>query len=162
MPRYEDHITQVKSNLNFLKTINEHAPNHLDWQVTTCFYTALHLVNAHLATLNLQYRSHTDVRDIINPYKTLSLGKLPEDEFVAYDSLFSYSRRACYLVNQKDNKLKTEDVFFTYDKHLAKSIRHLEVICQFFDTKYNLNLPVIPIKCTHLHNQSTFKHFKIL
>ena len=92
MPRYEDHIKQVNSNLQFLQKINQNAPDHLDWQVTVCFYSALHLVNAHLATLNLQYRNHTDVRDIINPYNKLSLGKLPEDEFVSYDSLFSNSR----------------------------------------------------------------------
>ncbi len=162
MPRYEDHIKQVNSNLQFLQKINQNAPDHLDWQVTVCFYSALHLVNAHLATLNLQYRNHTDVRDIINPYNKLSLGKLPEDEFVSYDSLFSNSRRARYLVNHNDNNLMSDVGSFTYDKHLAKSIRHLETMIRYFDAKYTLDLPIIQIKCAQLRNQNEFKYFKLL
>ena len=132
MPKFEDHIAQSKRNLTFLEIINNNAPAHLDWQVTVCFYTALHLVNAHLAHFGMQYRSHTDVKFHINPENVTSLMRLPEDIYLAYEALFSNSRRSRYLVNQKDNNLKSETMAFTSGKHLGKAIRHLNTICLYF------------------------------
>ena len=74
-------------------------PSQFDWQVTICFYTAVHLINCHLANFGLQYRKHKDVKDALNPY-TISPAKLPEDEYSAYISLQSLSRRSRYLVNE--------------------------------------------------------------
>jgi hypothetical protein len=65
MPQFADHIKQANSNFLFLKSVNQTSPAHVDWQVTVCFYTALHLVNAHLAKYNQQFRNHTDVKDAI-------------------------------------------------------------------------------------------------
>jgi hypothetical protein len=54
---FEENIAQAKSNLNFLETVNQKIGNYYDWQVTICFYTAGHLVNAHLTTNNLPISS---------------------------------------------------------------------------------------------------------
>ena len=44
MPQFEDHVKQAQHNLKFLENINAGNYDCVDWQVTTCFYTALHLV----------------------------------------------------------------------------------------------------------------------
>jgi hypothetical protein len=161
VPQFDDHIKQAKSNLSFLEIINQSAPIHFDWQVTACFYAALHLVNAHLANFGQQYRSHTDVKDVINPYNTTSVMKLTPDAYTAYESLFSLSRRARYLINKKDDNLFTDAPFFTHEKHLAKSIRHLEALCCYFDNLYTLNVPKMTVKCSFLKNKNEFQFFDI-
>jgi hypothetical protein len=159
MPQFSDHIKQAQSNLSVLKVINQASPTHFDWQVTVCFYTALHLVNAHLAKYNQQYRNHTDVKHVLNPFNAVSVMKLTPDAYTAYTSLFSLSRRARYLINEKDDNLNSNTPFFTHDKHLAKSIRHLDLLCTYFDKEYNLNLPKTPIKCGFITDKNTVKFF---
>lgn len=161
MPKFQDHITQANKNLAFLEIINHTAPEHHDWQVTTCFYTALHLVNAHLAHFDMQYRSHTDVKYAINPHNSTSIMRLPEDIYVAYESLFSHSRRSRYLINNKDDKLHTDIMAFTGSKHLAKVIRHLDTICIYFAQLYNLDIPITSIKCNQITDRGDFTFFKI-
>jgi hypothetical protein len=130
--------------------------------VTVSFYTALHLVNAHISTFNLQYRRHTDVKDVLNPYNQTSTMRLPENEYTAYMSLQSLSRRARYLVNEKDNNLTTSTAFLTYEKHLAKALKHLDVLMQYFTAKYNYTLPTIKIRCTELKISSDMKYLQKL
>ncbi len=161
MPRFNDHIEQAKKNFRFLSIINQTAPTHFDWQVTTCFYTALHLVNAHLEKGgNMQFRNHSAVKHVISPFSNIAALKMPPEEYACYESLFSLSRRARYLINDKDGHLESADAFFTYDKHLAKSIRHLDKIAQYFTKLYDFDFPEINVKCSHL-NQSNIKFFKV-
>lgn len=150
MAQFNDHINQSKRNLEFLEQINSHCKDHFDWQVTVCFYAALHLVNAHLSKFDLQYRKHKDVKDILNPFSRLSLAKLPETEYQSYIKLQSLSRRARYLVNEKDNHLADDIAHLTYDKHLQKSIKHLDILMQYFSTRYDFTLPTIKLHCVDL------------
>ena len=137
MPKFEEHIQQAEHNLEFLANINETIPNCIDWQITVCFYTALHLVNAHLSKFGHQYRKHTDVQHAINPEVQISPSKLPEDEYVAYTALQQLSRRSRYLVNEKDSKLKETAAARTYDTHLSKAIKHLDRLSHYFSVKYD-------------------------
>jgi hypothetical protein len=84
---------------------------------------------------------------------------LSPDAYTAYISLFSLSRRAHYLINEKDDNLNSNTPFFTHDKHLAKAIRHLDMVCTYFDKIYTLNLPKIPIKCAYITNNNTLNFF---
>lgn len=126
--------------------------------MTVCFYTSLHLINAHLATFDLQYRKHVDVKDALNPERNLSISKLPEDEYVAYMALQMLSRRSRYLVNEKDGKIGSEMAALTYETHLAKAIKHLDCLVLFFKEKYKVVLPVVAFQCTDLKSQ-TLKYF---
>lgn len=159
MARFDDHTLQAKRNLNFLSEVNNKISNCFDWQVTACFYTALHLVNAHLSKYNLQYRKHKDVNYALNFANTLSPARLPEDEYIAYTALQSLSRRSRYLVNEKDNKLGSEDAFLTYDVHLARALRHLNKLLQHFESRYSLNIDMVDIKCSEIKN-GEMKSFK--
>lgn len=162
MASFQEHINQAKSNIVFLQSINQTIDNCIDWQVTVAFYTALHLVNAHISSSGLQYRRHTDVKDVLNPYNQLSTLKLPEDEYTAYVSLQSLSRRARYLVSEKDGNLANDAAFLTYEKHLAKALKHLDVLMQYFTSKYNFNLPIMAVKCSELKIVPTINYLKQL
>ena len=134
----------------FLEKINEHCKEFYDWQVTVCFYSCLHFVNAHLSAYNLQYRKHKDVKDALNPY-SFSPAKLPEEEYTSYISLQSLSRRSRYLVNEKDGNLKNNNAFFTYDKHLQKSLKHLDKLATYFKDRYKFQLDAVKIDCSGLN-----------
>ncbi len=150
MAQFSDHLAQSKKNLAFLSSINQNVANCTDWQVTVCFYTSLHLVNAHLAKFEMQYRKHTDVKNALNPLNALSVAKLPEDIYVSYMILQSLSRRARYLVEEKDTNLKSNAAFLIYDKHLSKALRHLDKIITYFSAHYQFQIPKVNISCPEI------------
>jgi hypothetical protein len=158
---FEEHVAQATSNFKFLETVNQTIKNYHDWQVTTCFYTALHLVNAHLTKHSLQYRQHKDVNHALNPEVPISVSKLPFDEYAAYISLQRLSRRSRYLVNEKDGNVTSEKGFFTYEVHLARAIRNLDKLVAYFNSKYNLSLPTISFTCSELSQSDNLKHVTI-
>jgi len=159
LANFSDHVNQSVNNLKFLEGVNGHLPNHFDWQVTVCFYAALHLVNAHLAQYDLQYRKHSDVTNVINPHNPGSPMKISEETYAAYISLMSLSRRSRYLAIDTD--LASTKAYLTYDKHFAKSVRHLEAIMKWFSSTYpNVALPTINIKCVELKSQESFQFFQ--
>ena len=150
MAQFAEHIQQAKDNLDFLEFINTRDNKHCDWQVTVCFYTALHLINAHLSLFHMQYRKHVDVKDAINPRKLDSIQQgsaLPEAVYLAYMKLQSLSRRSRYLVNEKDGNLQHDQAYLTYDIHLSRALRHLNTIINFFSKKYTTEFIAIKMKC---------------
>ena len=157
MASFDEHVAQSKSNLAFLSCVNQQIKNYLDWQVTVCFYSALHLVNAHLSKHGLQYRKHHDVNFGLNPDVQLSISKLPQDEYDAYIALQRLSRRSRYLVNDKE--IASPNAFFTYDKHIAKAIRHLDKLLNYFSTTYKLDIKPVKFSCTDLKSSDNLKYF---
>jgi hypothetical protein len=150
LAQFDEHIQQAKHNLRFLEFANPSGSIYYDWQVTICFYTALHLVNAHLSLFNMQYRKHVDVKDALNPKNAQSIATgsaLPDNEYLAYMKLQSLSRRSRYLVNEKDGNIASQQAFITHDIHLNKSLKHLNTLINFFSRKYNLSFPKIAITC---------------
>ena len=58
----QKHIEQWKHNRRFVTTIDR---AYRDWQINAIFYTALHLVDAALASLNVSVSDHTQRNDEI-------------------------------------------------------------------------------------------------
>lgn len=56
------HVQQWKHNRRFAKTIDG---TYRDWQITAIFYTALHAVDAALASLGVQVADHTARNDAV-------------------------------------------------------------------------------------------------
>jgi hypothetical protein len=79
-----------------------------------------------------------------------SPAKLPENEYIAYTSLQSLSRRSRYLLNEKDNNLKTDQGFLTYEKHLARALRHLNTLLNHFAGLYQITLPILSVRCQEI------------
>lgn len=156
MAHFDEHISQANKNLQFLEYINKANFDCYDWQVTVCFYSALHLINAHLSLHQMQYRKHVDVKDAINPKNPLSLGKgcaLPQKEYLAYTKLQSLSRRSRYLVNEKDNNLHSDKAALTYDVHLQRALRHLNTLISYFKNSYKISILKIEIKCVGIEQR---------
>lgn len=144
MPNFLEHLRKSNENLVFLEKISNF-DNYWDWKVTVSFYVALHLINAHIAKkIDAHYRSHNKVENAINPFNEMSPTKLNDDIYKSYIKLQNLSRRARYLVHDKPDE-KSDNVFFTYDKHFKKSIIHLDNIISFFENEYNYHLNTIQL-----------------
>ena len=160
MACFKDHIKQANSNLCFLNKINSNN-DFFDWQVTTCYYVAIHIINAHLAEFDSHYKTHNDVKLSINPYTLISACKVDEDTYLSFISLQNLSRRSRYLINENVEKTDDRISYLTYEKHLSKAIRHLEKLIQFIKKKYpNTNIEKVKLTCS-LIKKEELKEFSI-
>lgn len=157
MANFAEHISQAKRNLLFLESINKQSNNFWDWQVTTCFYTSVHLINAHIANFDLHYRSHEQVNEAINPFG-ISPCKLDEETYLSYLKLQHLSRRSRYLIHD-DPKNKSKYEHITYDKHFKKAVYHLDKILQFIVDEYSISFSSIKITCAELKGRKDLKYF---
>ena len=161
MAAFSEHIQQAKWNLKFLEETNSKSRSFWDWQVTTSFYVAVHVVNAHLAQVaNLHYRSHEDVKNAINPYQPLALGQIDLDVYLAYVKLEGFSRRSRYLChdNMDDHSI---DAHLTYDKHFTKAIKKLDQVLIYFADKYSIPFPITVVKSPDLAPRLNLKFFSV-
>ena len=155
MPEFKQHLNQAKKNIEFLRDINNISEQYYDWQVTTCFYTALHIINAHLAKYNLHYNTHVEVARALNFAVAQSVSKVSPECFVAYRTLQNLSRKARYL---SDPSSKT--YIQVYEVHLSKAIGHLDTVITYFSKKYSdISFPICEIKCDSLKG-SQLTNFK--
>lgn len=138
---------------------NSVSPNS-DWQVTIGFYTAVHIINAHLATFNLHYQTHESVKNAISPFGNIEALRVPENVYKAYVKLQSLSRRSRYLVN--DSTSENSEASFTHDVHLARALRHLDSILLYYCGKYPASFDSIHIKCRELGQTEQLKHYILL
>jgi len=147
---FDEHIKQAKNNLNFLYLVNKTTQSHWDWQVTISFYTAVHLINAHIANkANQHYRSHELVNNSINPFNQTSITRLSEELYVSYMKLQNLSRRARYLCHD-DPKNHDNNAFLTYDKHFVKAVFNLDKILSFMASRYSIQFDRVSLQCVEL------------
>ncbi len=160
MAAFQEHLKQAKRNLSFLNSIHTNVPDCTDWQVTTCFYCALHLLNAYLANeQNLHYSTHKEMENALNWANTLSLTKLSQDDFTTYQKLRNLSRRSRYLCSESG--VSNIAAQLTNEKEFAKSIICLDKLMVFFLKKYKAeSLQKTKLKCPTLAGES-LKFFEI-
>ncbi len=161
MANFADHISQAEKNLLFLQEINGKLTTPFwDWNVTVCYYVAVHLVNSHIAsTLDQHYRKHEEVANALSPFNSLSLSKVPEKVYLAYCKLQNYSRRSRYLISD-DMKNRSEEANLTYDKHFKRSLVHLDTVMGYMDTQYHQNFNPTIVDCIEARNIG-LKYFKV-
>lgn len=165
MGTFKEHIQQSHNNIRFLSKISTNLEDCWDWQVTVCFYSALHLINAHVVKkFDANYLSHSKVDEVINPFNDMSLAKLDENIYKSYIKLFQLSRRSRYLLSENFHKAEKLDIQIacaTYSKHLKRAISHLDVIVNFIKSDYSETFEKVDIKCIDLEGQS-FENFRII
>lgn len=145
MANFVDHISQAKRNLEFYQSMGH--SNFFDWQVTVCYYTAVHLVNAHLSKIaNLHYNTHEDTKNAISYENMTSICRIDKERYLDYITLEKLSRRARYL-SDFSKKSDRQNAFLTYDKHVARAINLLNNLMLYFNKLYQLDF----VKTTILH-----------
>lgn len=102
MPTKAQHLKKYKENKRLLETrLSFEEKDFYNWIVTVSFYTALHLVEARLAELNIDSADHTARNNNIERFNIL---KPVRDE---YKTLYDRSRVARYdatFMNEKKAK----------------------------------------------------------
>lgn len=145
MPGFVEHINQAKRNLEFYQSMGH--SSFFDWQVTVCYYTAVHLVNAHLAKMaNLHYNTHKDTKIAISYENMISICRIDKERYLDYITLEKLSRRARYL-SDFSKKSDRQNAFLTYDKHVAGAISLLNNLMLYFSNLYQLDF----VKTNILH-----------
>lgn len=152
MASFDEHISQTQKNLFFLKSTNKQNSKFWDWQVTVCFYSAVHAVNAHLARIaDLHYRAHEEVKNALNPFG-LSPAKIDEDIYLSYVKLEGLARRARYLCHDnRENKSVKQHL--THDKHFARAVRHLDKIIAILNQSIRYRCRLLHLLLQNLHHQ---------
>ncbi|CAA6809065.1 MAG: Unknown protein [uncultured Aureispira sp.] len=165
MPSFVNHVEKARDNFEFLEQINSKIPNSIDWQVTVCYYTGLHLINAHLAGFGVQYRNHKEVQGILDPTNPTSIAKIDEEPYYQYIKLERLSRRARYMTHGGNPSPKPAII---RDQHLAQSMKALDIIIVYFKsifekkkhanggTIYSFVFPTIELECSKLKNDLTY------
>lgn len=153
MADFNGHLIQAKKNLKFLEELNS-INNRWDWKVTVCFYTAVHLVNAHIwKKINKNFLSHGETKKAINPYSTgISPSKFNEEVYLSYVKLQNLSRRSRYLCKDSDNPMPSDDAQLTYDVHYKKALLKLNHVLVFFSKEYDIEFDKISVVCPGLEN----------
>ena len=161
MAKFDEHVKQATSNLSLLHHTNKSKNDAWDWQVTMCFYTAVHLVNAHIAhKQDLHYRSHKQVKHALNPAKSIPIGtELTEELYKSYVKLQNLSRRSRYLCLDSEDVPESDVAYLTFDKHLAKAIYHLDRLMDFINKEYSVKFHSMNIDCKEMEKK-TYSHFK--
>jgi hypothetical protein len=161
MASFESYVAQAKKNIEFFENIHDRN-NFLDWQVTTTYYIAVHLINAHLFKHNgCIYNSHEKVKMYINPHALVKGDWTLDDEtYNSYVSLENLSRKSRYLTKveiKNDN-----NVYYTKFKDLIKAIDLLDKIMKYFNDKMGIDFDEIHLKIFQSELKRELKFFKPL
>ena len=163
MASFEQHVTQAKSNLKFLKQVTD-GSTFYDWQVTTCFYAAVHLVNAHIAKVSdAHYRSHEKTKLAINPHNSSAVQPFDADVHDDYVSLEKLSRRSRYFCNPEGDAAMDKIASITKIKHVKKAMVQLNSVMTYFKDIHGIDFDAIEITCPNLKPEipAALSYFKL-
>lgn len=102
MVSFDAPLLQAKRNLSALQIMLDSDP--CDWQVTISFYSALHLISAHMAKSGEHASRHDLIKNKISPFLPDAKAKVSEETFGYYCSLEDLSRIARYLHTREKGK----------------------------------------------------------
>lgn len=160
MATFDEHLTQAKRNIAFLEHLSS-TGKFIDWQITACFYVAVHLANAHIAKQEgKNFRAHIDVTDSLNPFKNYP-SKVSETVFTSFQRLHNLSRKARYLVPPSSENDGVVPACYAVPKHLITAVQSLDVIIQGFKDIHRFSLPKIQFTSSEIFRYQ-LKHFDIL
>ncbi len=115
MPSKQEHIKKAAGNAAFALSLPLSDQTRIDWALVILFYAALHYVEAYLATLGQNLRSHTTRDNAVGRDAKLKM------IFSEYQDLKFYGYNARY----EASGFKTQDVTDIAAKNFAKIEAHL-------------------------------------
>ena len=84
----DDHVKQAQLNREMLEQL---PARRFDWQITVCFYTALHWMNAVTRRMG-----KPEAQDHTQTFQNILEARLPPEVRKAYQDLFAFSMDARY------------------------------------------------------------------
>lgn len=117
MPSEQEHLNQARHNETFIQRLLQ-GTRYMDWAVTGLFYTALHYIEAFLATQGVHSPTHRSRDTVFSRFPQLTLIYDP------YRKLKDASLRARYLA-QGPRAFSTGSVHTLLSNELAHIKRHL-------------------------------------
>lgn len=109
----ENHLFKAESNDRFLNSFDLYSGDFLDWAVVVIFYTALHYVDAYLAT-----RGYVEITGG-HRGRNLLVSQHLEPIESAYMNLYWAGRNARYIPDYKPSLGKV----ITYKRHSLQEIK---------------------------------------
>lgn len=104
MPDQNEHIKKAKHNESFYASLEIDSTPYKDWVVTGIFYTALHLIDAYLATKNIHPFSHGMRDDWVKKNREL------DHIWLFYRDLKEFRMKASYKIHEFDAEEVKQDV----------------------------------------------------
>jgi hypothetical protein len=141
MADFNRHLLRVQENVEFLKQIRTLQPRNWDWEVTVCYYVAVHLVNAHLAKSNLHPITHDETKKIINPQGVFDNQRLPEKVYEEFMFLTNQSRVSRYMYHPRHKDPLQASVI--NKNKLKLSEESTNILIAYFNGLYALTIPLV-------------------
>lgn len=104
MPDQNEHIKKSKHNESFYSSLEIDKTPYKDWIVSGIFYTALHLIDAYLATKNIHPFSHGMRDDWVKKNREL------DQIWLDYRDLKEFRMKASYKIYEFSTEEVKQDV----------------------------------------------------
>jgi len=151
MADFSEHIHQFEHNIKALCALCVNSPDLFwDWKTTISFYSALHLIRAHLAHHGEHPLTHTRLSVLVSPANGMKT-KITEAAYLAYDKLRMDSEKARYL--KLAQHIGGQEIRF------INGITRLETIMQEFGKVYPGYLSSFDL---HHYKEITNSHLYII
>ena len=153
MSNFNDHCDHALQNIKFVENVSSDYTHELRWKITASYYTAYHLIQAHVASkVNALPDTHEKLKVLIAPSSVFTTVKLGGNLYATYLDLENLSRKARY----------SSHVNIT-ERHFCEAISYLDEIIEYFSTLY----PLVPIPHTQVYCTSSalcakHKHLEVL
>lgn len=162
MPEFDSHVKQAKRNIDFLEQSNLSKVKYFDWYITTIFYSALHLINAHIVkSRDLHFNAHSKVNNAINPERPITICPVSEDCYKSYLALRKKSRVSRYLCRDNSSNEQMQKAVYVNEKEFKRAILHLDAVLDYFSTTYGVDFKKTNIHSLYLKDAET-KYFSVI
>jgi hypothetical protein len=134
MANENDHLDKVRSNIKLILRLEEFDNPPYDWLVTVAFYSALHLVHAHLARYSAHPGDHKELRFIMGSCP-IEECRVSERCYSNYLSLENYSRCSRYMRHHVSPTRRLETGFHVDHVKWQDAKRYLLVVISEMNLK---------------------------
>ena len=130
MPGHSEHVRQARHNRAFMECVRR-TGKYRDWVVTSCFYCALHFVDAALSTVSVHPNRHEDRNSSLQWLKRSNRKLWSDAGYKHYRELQTQSRKARYSCES----ISEREVADAIEEDLTVVVRWAYVHLTRFDSR---------------------------